>query len=198
MAHFRPKQLVDFSTYNTQISYLTGAIISKAHYNDKYNYVQDCDCVFVSARGRSCIVADIFWLSTLWCVFYISFEKLFRSGSIRMELWRFSTKMAAKKRAIPTVVSGTYKGKIVLMIEKIIFHNYSNWKVISRKQHKRQCWIKNFINHQYTHTICNDQILRPYKNYFVSRDSFFKHWRWLNNKHMTAWHPQIWFEKSPL
>jgi hypothetical protein len=29
-----------------------------------------------------------------------------------MELLRFSIKMAARKPAIPTVVSGTYKGKI--------------------------------------------------------------------------------------
>ncbi len=39
-----PKKLVDYSTYNTgtQIKCLSGAIISKAHYNDEYNYVQDC------------------------------------------------------------------------------------------------------------------------------------------------------------
>jgi len=36
LAHIRPKQVVDFSTYNTQILWLTGAIISKANYNDKY------------------------------------------------------------------------------------------------------------------------------------------------------------------
>jgi hypothetical protein len=42
LAHFRPKQLVDLSTYDTLILCLSGAIISKAHYNDKYNYVQDC------------------------------------------------------------------------------------------------------------------------------------------------------------
>ncbi len=29
-----------FSTYNTQILCLTGAIFSEAHFNDKYNYVQ--------------------------------------------------------------------------------------------------------------------------------------------------------------
>jgi hypothetical protein len=56
-----PKQLVDFATYNTQISYLTGAIISKAHYNDKYNYVQDCDCVFVSARGLLKFRVHVLW-----------------------------------------------------------------------------------------------------------------------------------------
>ncbi len=39
--HFRPKQLVDFSTYNTQIVCLTDAIISKAHDNDKYKYAKD-------------------------------------------------------------------------------------------------------------------------------------------------------------
>ncbi len=43
MAHFRPKQLVDFSTYNAQILCLTGALICKAHFIDKYNYVQDCE-----------------------------------------------------------------------------------------------------------------------------------------------------------
>ncbi len=43
LAHFRPKQLVDFSTYDTQILCLSGTIISKAHYNDKYNYVEDCE-----------------------------------------------------------------------------------------------------------------------------------------------------------
>ncbi len=31
---------MDFSTYNTQILCLTGAIISEAHYNDIYYYVQ--------------------------------------------------------------------------------------------------------------------------------------------------------------
>jgi hypothetical protein len=37
LAHFRPKQLVDFSTYNTaQVLFLTGFIISKAHYNDNF------------------------------------------------------------------------------------------------------------------------------------------------------------------
>ncbi len=39
LAHFRPNQLEDFSTYNTQVLFLTGFIISKAHYNDEYNYV---------------------------------------------------------------------------------------------------------------------------------------------------------------
>jgi hypothetical protein len=34
---------VDFSTYNTQILCLTGAIISIAHNNDKYKYVQRCE-----------------------------------------------------------------------------------------------------------------------------------------------------------
>jgi len=43
LAHFRPKQLVDFFTYNTQIVCLIDAIISKAHDNGKYNYVQDCE-----------------------------------------------------------------------------------------------------------------------------------------------------------
>ncbi len=38
-----PKELVDFSTYNTQIQCPTGAIINKAHYNDEYNYVHDCE-----------------------------------------------------------------------------------------------------------------------------------------------------------
>jgi hypothetical protein len=37
LAHFRPAQLVDFSTYNTQICASCGAVFSKAHYNDKYN-----------------------------------------------------------------------------------------------------------------------------------------------------------------
>ncbi len=32
--------MVDFSTYNTQILCLAGTIISKAHYNGKYNYVR--------------------------------------------------------------------------------------------------------------------------------------------------------------
>ncbi len=41
LAHFKPKQVVDFSTYNTQLLCLTGAIISKAHDNDKYNYAKD-------------------------------------------------------------------------------------------------------------------------------------------------------------
>ncbi len=41
-AHFRPKQLVDFCTFDTQMLCLTGAIISKEHHKDKYNYVQDC------------------------------------------------------------------------------------------------------------------------------------------------------------
>ncbi len=40
LAHFGSKLLVDFSTYNTQILCHTGAIISGAHYNDKYSYVQ--------------------------------------------------------------------------------------------------------------------------------------------------------------
>ncbi len=43
LAHFRPEQLLDFSAYDTQILCLTGAIITTAHYNDKYNYVQDCE-----------------------------------------------------------------------------------------------------------------------------------------------------------
>jgi hypothetical protein len=43
LTHFRAKQLVDCSTYTTQISCLTRAIISKAHFNDKYNYAQDCE-----------------------------------------------------------------------------------------------------------------------------------------------------------
>ncbi len=37
VAHFRLKKVVDLSTYNTQIEDLTGAVIRKAHYNDKYN-----------------------------------------------------------------------------------------------------------------------------------------------------------------
>ncbi len=36
-----PKQRVDFSTYNTQILCLTGTIISKAQYNDKFSYAQN-------------------------------------------------------------------------------------------------------------------------------------------------------------
>jgi len=36
LAHFRPKQLVDFSTYNSQILCLTCAIISEAYHNNKY------------------------------------------------------------------------------------------------------------------------------------------------------------------
>jgi hypothetical protein len=43
LAHFRAKQLVDISTYNIQILCLNGAIISKAHFDDKYNYAQDCE-----------------------------------------------------------------------------------------------------------------------------------------------------------
>jgi hypothetical protein len=38
---------VDFSTYNRRfyvsLAALSGAIISKAHYSNKYNYVQDCE-----------------------------------------------------------------------------------------------------------------------------------------------------------
>jgi hypothetical protein len=40
LPHFGSKLLVDFYTYNTQILYLTGAMFSEAHFNDKYNYVQ--------------------------------------------------------------------------------------------------------------------------------------------------------------
>jgi hypothetical protein len=43
LAHFRPNNWwISPHTYNTQIAILTCAIISKAHYNDKYKYVQNC------------------------------------------------------------------------------------------------------------------------------------------------------------
>jgi hypothetical protein len=41
LAHFGSELLVDFSSYNTQVLFVTGAIISEAHCNDnKYKYVQ--------------------------------------------------------------------------------------------------------------------------------------------------------------
>jgi hypothetical protein len=59
LAHFRHKQLVDFSTYNTQILCLTCAIIKKAHYKDKCNYVQDCGGICPLQSDENLVVSRI-------------------------------------------------------------------------------------------------------------------------------------------
>ncbi len=71
-ALFGSKLLMDFSTstYNTQILCLTGAIISEAHYNDKYNYVQ------ITHKARPSTTAYYF------CIPGVNNNKKFSAASI--------------------------------------------------------------------------------------------------------------------
>ncbi len=101
LAYFRHKQLVDFSTYNTQIICLTGAIISKckAHYNHKYKYVQRCEGIcplqYVTYFRKKEYVYDI--NAAVWLI----------STDIHDSLFLFQP-----DKAVSSVLSGPHKHKV--------------------------------------------------------------------------------------